>query len=997
MRNRVRAGLMGATAMMLAGTAARAQAPDTAPMLRGQPANGAGPQAEAQAQTPATPTDNALAAADPTRAGGGANPADIVVTGSRIVRNGYQAPTPVTVVTTQQLVQAAPTNLPDGLKQLPQIQGSVSDTRSVGNANRPDNGNYLNLRGVGPVRSLVLLDGRRVPPTSYQGTVDVNTIPQALISRVDVVTAGASAVYGADAVSGVINFVLDTNYKGVKGSLQRGLTTYGDDASTRATLAAGTNVGERMHVEGSIEWFKRDGIRHRYDRPYLITPAYGTTGSGTAADPYVVGVPNVLTVTRALGGLVTSGPFRGTSTVGMQFAPNGSLSPFNYGQPTGNSSTRIGGDGVFPYPEASLTGGLETKQAFGYAHYELTDRIKLFAQAGYAQSLNDYTGIWDFHTINVYEDNPYLTLTPAQRAALVATRPAGGGAASFSTAKYGAEWGAKSVHTNNKSLNATGGIQGKFGDGYNFELSYTHGRSTLETHAPEAFNQRFYAAADAVDAGQFRTGVANGQVVCRVTLVNPSLLPGCQPADFVGVMTPAQAAAAKAYIFGDSSYRDVNTLDEVAGNIGGSPFATWAGPVSFNVNANWRRQGLKQTSNGDPSQVIDYTGIRGVPSGTTPFFFTNVGLAAGHYTVYEGNIEAVVPIAKDITLLRDLELNGAYRYTHYSTSGGVSTWKAGLTWQPFDGLRIRATRSHDIRAPTLFDLFAGQQVNPENYTDTLLGNRTYVILTRTSGNPNLKPEQGDTTSVGAIIQPAFVRGLSLSVDYYRLKITDAITNVSSGSIRDVCFASNGTSPLCALQPRALGSFTNTDPANVITTSILDPINIASLSVEGIDFDLTYSFGLSTVAARLPGRLTLRAYLAYQPHYYILDGLGGRRRDLVDTIGGGVDAPDAVKVRGLASIAYNNGGFDLFVQGRYISATERDTPENTARVYANGHTPARVYFDTTISYAVPGLGGRLTPFLSINNVFNRKQPISNPQGSVYDPRGRYFTTGVRVSF
>lgn len=959
-------------------------------------------QAYAQSQTPQAASATVEEA--PAEAQRPAEGEPIVVTGSRIVRNGYQAPTPVTVVTQDQLVQAAPTNIPDGLKQLPQIQGSVSETRTSANANRPDNGNYLNLRGIGAVRSLILLDGRRVPPTSYQGTVDLNTLPQALVSRVDVVTAGASAVYGADAVSGVVNFVLDTEYEGVKGSLQAGFTPdYGDDGSQRISLAAGTQIAPGLRIIASAEHYERQGVRHKYDRPYIFAPNYGTVGTGTAANPYHT-VPNVLNVTRTYGGLITTGPFAGTTTLGNQFGPDGRIIPFVYGQPTGNAGTRIGGDGAETYPESSLTGSLNTDQFFGRIQYEAAPDIKLFAQASYASADNAYTGLWDFRTgataLTIYEDNPYLVLTPEQRAALEATRPAGGGPASFRVARVQRDWGPTPTQTYNRALNATIGAEGRFGGGYRFELYYTHGHSELETHQQQAWNQRFYAAVDAVDEGQFRTGVPNGNIVCRVTLVNPSLLPGCQPVDLLGEQTPEQAAASKAYIFGDSTFTTTNELDEIAGNIGGSPFSTWAGEVSFNVGANWRRQSLKQVSNGDPNQVIDYTGIRGVPSGVTPFFFTNVGLASGSYTVWEANGEAVVPLAKDLPLLRELELNGAYRYTHYSTSGGVSTWKIGLNWQPLDGLRVRATRSRDIRAPTLFDLFAGQQVNPENYSDRLL-NVTYAIVTRTRGNPNLRPEKGDTWSVGAIIQPAFLRGFSASIDYYHLKVSDAISNPSSGNIRDVCFASNGTSPLCALQPRAGGSYTDTSPTNVVTTSILDPINLASITTEGFDLDLTYNVDLSSIASALPGSLTIRAYATYMPHYRIDDGLGGRVRDLVDTAGGGVDAPDAVRLRGLASISYRNKGFDWFLQARYIHRVKRDTPENTGNVYSDNIIPAQVYFDTTIRQAIGDPdSGRIVPFVSVNNLFNRKVPLNTSafvQGSVYDIRGRYMTAGVRFEF
>ena len=211
---------------------------------------------------------------------------EVVVTGSRIVTAGFQAPTPVTVVTTEALQRTAPGAIPEGLNQLPQFAGSRSNVTPGGLGNTPSTGNYLNLRNLGTLRNLVLLDGQRLPPTSYEGITDSNIIPQALVQRVEVVTGGASAAYGSDAVSGVINFILDTKYNGVKGQVQWGETEYGDAPTFKGNIAFGANIlNDRVHILGSYDHYQTKGIIGNQSRPIGV-PNWGRTGAGTVANPY---------------------------------------------------------------------------------------------------------------------------------------------------------------------------------------------------------------------------------------------------------------------------------------------------------------------------------------------------------------------------------------------------------------------------------------------------------------------------------------------------------------------------------------------------------------------------------------------------------------------------------------------------------------------------------------------------------------------------------------
>jgi iron complex outermembrane receptor protein len=312
----------------------------------------------------------------------------VVVTGSRIVRNGYAAPSPVTVATTAELAATTPSSIPDGLNKLPAFAGSsttAGTTNAVGGSGGgvavTFGGNYLNLRDMGAIRTLVLVDGRRVPPTSLNGQVDTNTLPDMLVQRVDVVTGGASAVYGSDAVTGVVNFILDKNFNGLKVFGQVGDSTYGDARSYRFGVAGGGEIMDRAHVIWSFEEYQNNGIDSHASRPWAANiPDY--TGSGTVASPFTL-VTNARLNNTTLGGLATSGPF-----AGQQFTSSGALAAFNAGAPTKTSSVNIGGDGAY-YTGLNLVPPLTTEKGFGRFDYDVTSTVKAYLQFSDSESKID--------------------------------------------------------------------------------------------------------------------------------------------------------------------------------------------------------------------------------------------------------------------------------------------------------------------------------------------------------------------------------------------------------------------------------------------------------------------------------------------------------------------------------------------------------------------------------------------------------------------------------
>ncbi|HTK36762.1 MAG TPA: TonB-dependent receptor, partial [Caulobacteraceae bacterium] len=612
----------------------------------------------------------------------------VVVTATRIQTNGYTTPTPVTVAPVAQLQQTTPSNIPDALNKLPQFSGSqqtISNGNGAGSgAITTFTGNFLNLRNMGAIRTLILLDGRRVPSTAVNGGVDTNTLPQALVQRVDVVTGGASAVYGSDAVTGVVNFVLDTHYTGLKMVLQDGISDRGDAPSFKFGVTGGTKVFDRGHFIFSAEHYQNAGVKTIESRP-STAPIYVLSGAGTAASPYVLNSGARIS-NSSYGGLVTAGPL-----AGQQFVGTGTLAPFNAGTPTATAGISLGGDGAYFY-NSPLSAPLRSDQVFGRFEYEFDNNTVGFVQLNWSES-----GTSNFHRSNlanlpltIFSGNPYL---PANaQATLTATNTP-----SFVLNRFPRDLALGSSATQIvDSLDFTTGVKGKLLDKFNWETYYTHGEARLRARRDNNINQvNLYAALDAVRD-------PSGNIVCRVTLTNPGLYPGCQPINMFGQGN--ESAAALGYVYQQTNFQVLNKMDDFGSSISGDVLEGWAGPLSVAANFEYRRQSFTETTTADPNQPVVLTGIRLGAGPRTVYAFDSQAPQYGHNSVWEVGGEAAMPILKDMPWIKRLDVTGAARYTNYSSSGVVWSWKAGLNYEPFDDLRIRYTESRDIRAPTLNDL-----------------------------------------------------------------------------------------------------------------------------------------------------------------------------------------------------------------------------------------------------------------------------------------------------
>lgn len=957
-----------------------------------------------------------------------ASVADIVVTGSRIVRDGYTAPTPVTVATTDDLAKTTPSGIADALNKLPQFSNSLSPGKSASNfSNAPIHGNVLNLRSLGtpsnnpkgPLRTLILFDGMRVSPTSYVGTIDTNVLPQLLVQRVDVVTGGASAGYGSDAVAGVVNFILDKKFTGLKGVAQVGISEEGDNANQRLGLAYGQDfAGGRGHFLLSGEFSNNEGML-RSDRDFATkgytyvgsvpgcTPPAGTPASacspGGALNPYTIGTD--IRIASALApspnGRIVSSSVTGNPFVGQVINNDGSTRPFRAGATTGTTGFQAGGDGYNIPATGHAIAPYKTYQAFGRVDYDLTDDINAYVQGGWSRADLRYrtqvnalvpTG----QQVNIYSGNPYLS------PALAASLPT---ATDFiSVGQYNAGQPTPLAEERTDYWMATAGLTGKVG-GLDWSVNYSHGDSTHKMANSGLYdNRKLFAAADAV------VNPANGQITCRV-LLDPayaSQYAGCTPIDVLHGDPSRSTPEGYAYATGTSRYKATVRQDAFTANLSGSLFELPAGPVDFAVGAEYRRQKLNLTSNAAP-ELLDtaaersayFAGLRGVPATSLFYWLTNVGTAQGSLNVKEAYAELAVPILKDTAFFRELSLNGAARITDYSTSGTVETWKVGGTWKPVDDILIRATVSRDIRAPNLFELYAGAQSGIGIVNDLRTADGSYGsglnqnVNTITAGNPNLKPEKAKTLTIGGVFTPSFMRGVSLSVDYYRINVSNLIDSLSAQQIVTNCFNAGGAGVAeCAL-------ITRTTPTSLPSLISIVPANIAFLKTAGIDIDASYR---TTVGE---GGLGVRLYLNYLDKFDAQQYVGAPIAHYAGVSVVGSNPAGFPRWRGNLSIDYTNGPFGITIAEQYIHKMRLDIPGSSTPIqFVDPKVKAVWYTDLSARFTIPHGDGNFELFGSVNNLFNKKPPlipgtvpgVNLPTNiAVYDFIGRAFTAGVRVKF
>ncbi len=917
---------------------------------------------------------------------------EIVVTGSRVITNGNNSPTPVTIVQAEDALRLQPSTIADALNVLPVFSGprtQVSNPNASLAAGTGGNAaaNQLNLRNLGSARTLILFDGHRAPPTSSNGVVDVDMFPQMLLQRVDVVTGGASAVYGSDAITGVVNFITDRNFTGLKTHLRTGISEESDGRQYEAGVAYGTSLFDgRGHFEASYEFRDDEGILFRSSRQnsYLWT----VQGTGTASNPYYL-TGNTRRSDHTFGGLIRNG-----ALAGQHFASNGVLSNFVPGAPTGTTNTQIGGDGA--YFDGSLKAPLRSHQLFGRFDYDFTDDLHGYVEVAGNDKRNELYANWQqLSGVAISRDNGYLPTAVRNQIPTAQT--------TFTFGKFMSNAPRLNPVIEEQQVFVNAGLEGSFGDGYKWDAGYTHSSAELNnTEKSNLNNYRLSAALDATvvtAANVGATGLAIGSTVCNVALTNPGLYPGCVPLNVFG--PTSESPESIAYILGETHFDARTVQDEAVASISGAPFSTWAGPLNTAVSAEWRKQSYEATSDATPTDPVSCTGLRLNCNPSSPpqsWFQTFANRSTVSQTVWEGAVEFDAPLLTDVTLAKSLNLNGAARYTDYDTSGGYTTWKLGMDWHMNDQLRVRATRSRDIRAPTLDDLFSPAVATFGNVTDVLF-NTTSNAPSIAQGNPELTAEIGDTTTAGIVFRPDAIPGFSMALDFYDITVSDAISQIqgTNSVTQNACYQSGGASPYCALIVRPLGP-ANATPGNNATAWLNSVINIAEVHTQGADFELNYATSIASHA------LSLRGLVTYQPHVtYETPGLPTTDMGGVAFGPGGLQAVPVWRATGFLRYGLTqNLAVDLMTRWR---STLKIVTNPTQ--YEKGMKTDSVFFtNLNISYRIKPAIGDLDIYFNVQNLFNQSPPPAGFYGSQLitgqfggfaigdDPIGRYYTLGLR---
>jgi iron complex outermembrane recepter protein len=917
---------------------------------------------------------------------------EVVVTGSHLAHSGYDTPTPVTVIGAERSEKLAITNSADLLQSLPSFR--TTSARTVIGGSNPT----ANLRGLGAVRTLVLVDGRRFVPSNADGTVDLNLIPSVLVSRTEVVTGGASAAYGADAVAGVANFILDKRFTGLKAQATTGITEKSDDKRYQLSLVGGTSFGpDRGHFVAGAEYENDKGTGDCYTRAYcwsedtdISNPLYGKNGLpgviiGHAANARASTGGVILSNARALNG----------STInlrGIAFAPDGSLTKYQFGDlatnvdgTPANVSYMLGGGEpghlrhIIGY---ALARPLERYTLFSHAEYELSDAVTVFAEGSYGHDDTVDTGglkVID-QSLTIRADNAFL---PASiRKSMVDQ-----GIASFTMGRLNQDLFGRTETATNTARGVLG-VNAKLGAGLQLDAYYQYGRSKTRL---DYINDRISANFSRALAAVFDPANPS-KIICRSTITDRSN--GCQPIDLFGINQFSQAAYN--YISGNGFQNSVYQLHVGGVTVSGSPFSTWAGKVAIATGGEYR---------------LNKTEIRVDPlSQSNAFALGNPKNSGGNVEVAEGFAEINVPLAHDIFLLNNLEANAAARQTRtkvtqqgsgFGSAFNATTWKLGGAYEPIETLRLRVTRSRDIRAPNSTELFTPPVSTLNTVIDRVTGAQGQIPVIAT-GNIAALPEKADTFTAGVALRPHRIfQGMQITVDYYNIDIKDILAQTNGQTISDRCAA--GDPVQCALITRS--------PTGDLV-SISSPYrNFGSLQARGIDIDFSYNLPLERLGVSGGGALTFRGLATHAMDLILTDARGPVQ-------GAGINGSNLGQIATPSWVAdvlatYTVGGFSLTAQEHFISPgfSRYGEPQPGDRGYSltnnplsvnTNDVPARFYTNLFGEYHMGEDDRGTTVYAGIYNLFNRNPPvtptsnnITNPQ--YYDTLLRRFTLGVRYRF
>lgn len=796
---------------------------------------------------------------------------EVVVTGSRIARSELSLPNPVQVVTAEAIEQAGKTNLTDFLVNSPALLGSQSNIDVAGSnlSNAQSVGvNLLDLRNLGTSRTLVLVDGRRhVAGVPGIAAVDTNTIPTDLVENIEVLTGGASAIYGADGVSGVVNFILKKDFEGLRVRGQTSISERGDAGERFIAATAGKNFADgRGNVTLSYEYNQTDRFSQR-DRLN-----YGRTGPSYAFarnidDPDGPsdndGIPDRVLYTNLRWADSAPG---GAIDLDGDFTPDrtGEGGIYDLGTYVPGTAFTIGGSST---PRESYYGDFtpftERHIANAMARFEFSPAFELYAEGKYVKS-KAYTfaqPTYDFYT-ELAPDNAYLIQRFGADAA---------NGALFSRDNF--DFGIRRYEMERELFRTVVGAKGEIASNLDYDVSYVFGQSTQEaTNRNDRITERYYAALDAVFD-------PSGNITCRINLpgqttvqgnnyggqpvfngVPTTFTPGqCVPLNILGEGSPSQAALDFVTVDHTNWARIQQHVVSAAlsGNTGAF-FNLPGGPVGFALGAEYR----KEKSHFIPSEYS----LAGALMDDAP-----ARIDKGSFDVKEAFAEINLPILSKMPFAENLSIGGAIRLSDYSTVGTTTTWNVNGSYSPVRDITFRGTYSEAVRAPNITELFAGGSGSYEFITDPCGPDRinegkqyraancaavlsalgidqatfdpandftspqNSSLLGFQGGNSQLNEETAKTWTAGVVLRPSFVPGFTLTADWYDIRLKQAIQYSTAQDVVDLCVDQPDLDNIyCSVIQRSATT-------GYVSSFTIIPENVASFETAGLDVRLNYRF------------------------------------------------------------------------------------------------------------------------------------------------------------
>jgi len=919
--------------------------------------------------------------------------ANVVVTGSRIARPELDSPMPVSVIDMEAMERIGIDSAEDALRLEPSIGSGIGRYNAQGQGF--DGGMAaISLRNMGTNRSLTLVDGRRrVSGSARSSAVDVNMIPSGMIERIEVVTGGAAAIYGADAVTGAVNVITKSALEGFQSNVRYGISDRGDAQTKTASASFGNAFAEgRGHFSVGGTYSDSEGLRtHDRPRTHAGRVIYGVNPANTAVGD---GIPDRIIHYDFGEFYYNDYPTFLLDNVNYGYT-GGEVRELYIHTPLNARGEFFGGDGAFQSDIRPLTQGdqlrapIRQAAAIARVDYDITDSVRYTGRIDLGKTryegtkstyredsrtswLNGAGSAW------AYLDNPYL---PAPMRDFMTDQ----GLQRLRISRAFVGFGLFEDIHERELWTIDNTLSGGFDNGMQWEAFAQYGRNKGQVSNPNTVRvSHWIAARDAV------ADPSTGAPVCRSEEMRAK---GCMPFNIFDSHVPTDAEAA--WIFGNRRERRTNTQAVFGASLTGTAFTLQAGDASFAVGAEHRRESLDTQED---------------PLAKTGELAHNASVSAHaelseSMRVSEAYGELVAPLLADVAFAERLEVEGAYRYSHYDSFGGTEAWKAGVTWTPIRGVTFRGVRSHSVRAPNFGELYEPINTGTSNLADPCENIYTYETANRlancqalgiavpppnsvavshvvSGGNPDLQPETSDSVTYGVILQPGFLPGLSATADYWDIDIKDVVTQLSANALLDFCVDMPSIdNPFCRQIIR------DSDPARTVLHVSTQQMNAARFLARGVDFGLNYSRALG------PGylRMNLKATRLIQKQQ---QGVPGIETSTSYQEGGRADPV----WRGTLLTGYSVGDFDITLNTRYTGSAVYDRNRASEESFENDEIPAIRYTDLSLGWHVND-SFRVTA--GVTNLSDKQPPflpsIYMGEGGRYDIVGRRYFVSVNARF